>query len=1057
MSASYKVRSFILTMGLASAVVTTIAFVLGTSDSSAAMLSAGSIVGQLPTGQLPVEDPTLIFSGVKFALALVVGVIMAFAFQLLFANLGIAVVAGPDSSTKRSDSDENLGDTIRGIETKVGLGLMISVSLALFLASFLAVKLSLVGSPMIGAIIGVIIWAIFFTLLTWFGSTAVGSLMGSIISTATTGVQGLLGTGSAVLGANIAKNQIISTAEEVTAAVRRELTSGFDPDSIRTTLQRSLDQVQLPQLNFDQLGGQFERLLKDVDFGSIGSGDLLKNVNRDTLAKIVSSRTDLSKQDVNRITDQLEAAWKKVVSSKDGIDPQDLIQQLKSAAPQDLKSGKLSDQLGQLVRSASNPGNSEGSLTSKALQFGTTAVLSRVLQNVNLSDLDVEKIGTQLKALGGTVKAKIDEKSTAKPFGIKPFSLIQADLEDYLLLSPSWRFNQETANEEFRHVIYDPAADPSLIHQELMEVDRDYFVQILSLRDDLTPPRIQDLASQLDAIRVEVLTTTQTAVTQRRSHDLRQNVAQYLRSTSKADLNPEAIARDFALLLADPDVEFDVLVNRLGTLDRQALVQLLGPRPDLNAEESSQIVNQLERTRDQVLLQGQESHCKIQGQSQELRQKVSDYLRDTHKEELNPEGIQRDFKLLFDDPEAGANALRSRLSQFDRDTLVQFLSQRKDLSEEQINQVLDQVESVRDTLVQAPRKLVGKAKEQYEQTTQALADYLRKTKLEELNPEGIQRDITTLFNDPKAGTNALRERLSHVDRDTLVKLLSQRDDLTEEQVNQTIDQVQSALRSVIKAPRRLASRVKQKAVDFESNLESYLQQTHKEQLNPEGIKRDLQLLLHDPRAGLASLGDRASQFDRSTFVALLAQRKDMTKEEANRIADQVEDNFEAAKAQIKKVQQAVQSTIDKGFESVRAYLNGLERPELNYDGIKQDFGKLFNDPQLGLEALSDRLTQFDRDTLVALLSSRDDISEADANRIVGQVESARDGVLHQVERVQRETQRRLEAIKHATQKQVRETRKVAAGAAWWVFSSALVSLGASALAGSLAVTRFIVP
>ena len=1054
---SHKIRGFVLTMGLASAVVTTVAFILGTSDSSAAMFPAGSIVGQLPSAQLPSEDPTLIFSGVKFALALVVGVIMAFAFQLLFANLGIAVVAGPHSSTKRSDSDENLGDTIRGIETKVGLGLMISVSLALFLSSFLAVKLSLVGSPMIGAIIGIIIWAIFFTLLTWFGSTAVGSLMGSIISTATTGVQGLLGTGSAVLGANIAKNQIISTAEEVTAAVRRELTSGFDPDSIRTTLQRSLDQVQLPQLNFDQLGGQFERLLKDVDFGTIGSGDLLKNVNRDTLAKIVSSRTDLSKQDVNRITDQLEAAWKKVVSSKDGIDPQDLIQQLKSAAPQDLKSGKLSDQLGQLVRSASNPGNSEGSLTSKALQFGTTAVLSRVLQNVNLSDLDVEKIGTQLKTLGGTVKAKIGEKSTAKPFGIKPFSLIRADLEDYLLLSPSWRFNQETANEEFRHVIYDSAADPSLIHQELMEIDRDYFVQILSLRDDLTPPRIQDLAGQLDAIRAEVLTTTETAVTQKRSHDLRQNVAQYLRSTSKTDLNPEAIARDFELLLADPDVEFDVLVGRLGKLDRSTLVQLLGQRPDLNAEESSQIINQLEQTRDRVLSQGQESHRKLQGQAQELRQKVSDYLRDTHQEELNPEGIQRDFKLLFDDPEAGANALRNRLSQFDRDTLVQLLSQRKDLSEEQVNQVLDQVESVRDTLVQAPRKLAGKAKEQYEQTTQALAEYLRKTKLEELNPEGIQRDITTLFNDPKAGTNALRERLSHVDRETLVKLLSQRDDLTEEQVNQTIDQVQSALRSVIKAPRRLASRVKQKAVDFESNLESYLQQTHKEQLNPEGIKRDLQLLLHDPRAGLASLGDRASQFDRSTFVALLAQRKDMTKEEANRIADQVEDNFEAAKVQIKKVQQAVQSTIDKGFESVRAYLNGLERPELNYDGIKQDFGKLFNDPQLGLEALSDRLTQFDRDTLVALLSSRDDISEADANRIVGQVESARDGVLHQVERVQRETQRRLESIKHATQKQVRETRKVAAGAAWWVFSSALVSLGASALAGSLAVTRFIVP
>ncbi len=1064
MQVSHKIRSFILTMSLVSVLVTTAAFVLGPSDSSAA-LPANSIVGQLP-----VENPALIFSGAKFGLALVVGVIMAFAFQLLFANLAIAVIAGPDSPTKKSDSDEHLGDTIRGIETKVGLGLLISVSIALFLATFLAVKLSLVGSPMIGSIIGVIIWAIFFTLLTWFGSTAVGSLMGSIISTATTGVQGLLGTGSAVLGANLAKNQIVSTAEEVTAAVRRELTSGFDPDSIRTTLQRSLDQVQLPQLNVDQLGGQFERLLKEVDFSAIGSSDLLKNVNRDTLAKLVSSRTDLSKKDVNRITDQLEAAWKKVVSSKDPIDPQELIQQLKSAAPQDLKSGKFSDQLSELVKSASKQGGSDGNLTSRALQLGTTAILSQVLKNVDLSDLDVEKIGSQLRTFGSSVldpqsnSNASSEPSITKNDGqfngksaAKAFTIIQADLEDYLLLSPSWRFNQENVEEDFRSVIYDAAADPSLIQQELMAIDRAYFVQVLSLRDDITPPRIQNLARQLDAIRVDVLTTAQAAATQKQSQDLRQNVEYYLRSTSKADLNPDAIARDFGPLLAYPEVGFDLLGQRLGQFDRPTLEQLLSQRQDLNSDESSQIINQLENTRDRVLSQGQESHNLLQGQAQELRQKVSDYLRDTHKEELSPEGIQRDFKTLFDDPEAGANALRNRLSQFDRDTLVQLLSQRQDLSEEQVNQVLDQVESVRDTVVQAPRKLAGKAKEQYEQTTQALADYLRKTKLEELNPEGIQRDLATLFNDPKAGTHALQERLSHVDRETLVKLLSQRDDLTEEQVNQTIDQVQSALRSVIKAPRRLANRVQKKAVDFESNLESYLQRTHKEELNPEGIKRDLQLLLHDPRAGLSSLGDRAAQFDRGTFVALLAQRKDMTEEEANRIADQVEANFEAAKAQIKKVQQAVQSTIDKGFESVRTYLNNLERPELNYDGIKQDFGKLFNDPQLGLEALSDRLTHFDRGTLIALLSSRDDISEADANRIVGQVESARNGVLNQVERVQHETQRRLEAIKHATQKQVRETRKVAAGAAWWVFSSALFSLAASALAGSLAVTRYVVP
>jgi len=76
------------------------------------------------------------------------------------------------------------------------------------------------------------------------------------------------------------------------------------------------------------------------------------------------------------------------------------------------------------------------------------------------------------------------------------------------------------------------------------------------------------------------------------------------------------------------------------------------------------------------------------------------------------------------------------------------------------------------------------------------------------------------------------------------------------------------------------------------------------------------------------------------------------------------------------------------------------------------------------------------------------------HRVIEQVESARDNVLHKVEKIQQETQKRLESVKHEAQKQVRETRKMAAGAAWWVFSSALSSLAASAIAGYLAVTRF---
>lgn len=1017
----------------------------------------------IPIAQVSVEpgvialEEELMFSGPQFLVALIAGLMMAFAFQFLLTNLSVAFAASP-GALPDSDESESIGKTIRGIETKLGLFVLITVSIALFIASFLAVKLSLVGSTTLGAILGVVIWATYFSVLVWLGSGAVGSLVGSFISTATSGMQSMMGVATTALGANVAKNQVVSTAEEITAAVRRELTSGFDPDSIQKTLQSSLSNLQLPKLNLDEIKGQFETLLKDSNLKDVADSDFLKNIDRDSLVKLVSSRTDFSKQEVDRVADQLESALKSVVGSSGK--PQDVTEQLasllKSAKPEDLTSKAMTDQLNQLVKTVSGTMTPGSNLTNRALQLGLGGLLSQVMKNTNLSDLDVEKVSGQLQQLRTTLQGQADKvgKQISEK-SAKPFSVIQSDLESYLLSSPPWHLNRETIKQEFKDVIFDPQADPSAIRKELESIDRTYFVETLSRRDGFTPERIQDIASQLEDIRAEVFNSVQTAESETRSQDLRSRVENYLKSTGKEELNPESIEREFTLLLEDPEAGLDALGSRLGQFDRDTLVKLLGQREDVNPEEANQIVGQLESTRDRVLAQAKDVQDRVQSEAQELRRKVEEYLRNTQKEELNPEGIERDLRTLFDDPQAGLSALRSRLSQFDRDTLVQLLSQRQDLSEEQVNQVLDQVESVRDSILQAPQKVVGKAKEQYEQTTTAIADYLRKTDLQELDPEGIQRDLQTLLSDPKAGTYALRDRLSQVDRDTLVKLLTQQGNLTEEQVNQAIEQVQTAIRGTIKAPRRLAKRAQKQAIDFETSLENYLRNTHKEELNPDGIKRDLQLLLQHPQSGLGNLGDRLSQVDRSTLVALLSQRKDITEEEANRIADQVESTFKSSVEQIQKVQQTVQSAIEGVFGKMRDYLDSLERPELSYEGIQQDFSTLFDDPQAGFEALRHRLGGFDRDTLIAVLSSREDISEADANRIVAQVEGARDRVLNQAERIQQGTQRRIKEVRQQAQKQAIEAQKMAADAAWWLFGAALTSLAASAIAGFLAVgTRF---
>jgi ElaB/YqjD/DUF883 family membrane-anchored ribosome-binding protein len=264
--------------------------------------------------------------------------------------------------------------------------------------------------------------------------------------------------------------------------------------------------------------------------------------------------------------------------------------------------------------------------------------------------------------------------------------------------------------------------------------------------------------------------------------------------------------------------------------------------------------------------------------------------------------------------------------------------------------------------------------------------------------------------------------------------------------------VQSTLKNIAKAPRRAAIRTQEKVQNFQHAIADYLRSTDKAELSPTGIKRDVELLLHDPRAGAESLKNRLASFDRSTLVALLSQREDIDESDVNRMVDEILAVRDNAMSQLQMIQDKIQSVMDRILARIKDYLNGLDRPELAYNGIKQDINILFNDPQAGFIALKDRFSQLDRDTLIAIMSSRDDISQADAERIISQIERTRDRTLQRAERIQTEAAMRLESAKKQAAEQVEETRQAAATASWWLFLTALLSAIASAGAGALGVT-----
>ncbi|MBD2000185.1 MFS transporter [Leptolyngbya sp. FACHB-541] len=1060
--------------------------------------------GQFWLAQVPeVENPeqaSALFEGAdwgtQFLIALISGLVLAFAIQLVLTNLSVAVgisylgkYTDPDashsnrsSSSSDDDSSGGIGSTIRKISLGVGVWTLITVTIALLISCFLAVKLSLLVSPVLGAITGLVIWGTYFSLLVGISSTTAGSLVGTVVNAATSGFQAILGTAAAAIGGSAVNRQVVSTAEAAASAVRREFGAAVDPVSIRETVEDYLDTLRPTELNMSEIRSEFERMLNDPELRAVAGSDRLQNVDRQTFVDLVSSRTDLSKREVNRIADQLERTWKQTLGQRaQGDRMAELLDYLRSTQQGQLNTEEFNRKIDQLIDEIrqsrdtysqqgaggyqSGPGGQSGqsgqsgiAASVQSLQTSLMPLMGMIMGRADISDLNLEKVMDRLKSVQGTAQSVFGEQASklGSQFGVEtsvtPYNTIRADIENYLLNTYAWQMSSEAIARDFRNVLYDPAADPAAVRRQLEQINRSDFIDILASRGLLTQAQLQRIADQLEMVRREVLVTARGAEEREAALSLRQRIETYLSFTPKTQLlSPNDNQRAFRALLEDSEADYETLSGRLAPYTRSELGLLLESRQDILPEERGPILDQLEKTRDQVLSESLSLNEQARQRTEQTWQNLQGYLQNTGRDELNPNAIRNELQVLLNDPQAGMELLRARASHFDRNTLVQLLAQRKDMNEDQASEILNQVESTWFKVTHSPQLLTGQAKQQYDQATSTIADYLRSTGRDELNPEGIQRDLQKLLNDPKAGATALRDRLSRMDRETLVQLLNQRQDLSEEQINQTIDQLQESIRTVLRAPRRLALRAQQQVLDFESTVEEYLRNTDKEELNPEGIKRDLQLLVQDPRFGLRNLGDRLSRFDRNTLVALLSQRKDMTPEEAERVVGQIESVRDQIVTQFRNVQYRIQAVIDGIFARIRNYLNALERPELNYDGIKRDLRTLFNDPQAGFDALRGRLGQVDRGTLVALLSSREDISESDANRIIDQVEGARFSVLQRAERLQQDAQRRLEAAKRQAQIQADETRKAAANAAWWLFATALVSAAASAGAGWLAV------
>jgi hypothetical protein len=356
-----------------------------------------------------------------------------------------------------------------------------------------------------------------------------------------------------------------------------------------------------------------------------------------------------------------------------------------------------------------------------------------------------------------------------------------------------------------------------------------------------------------------------------------------------------------------------------------------------------------------------------------------------------------------------------------------------------------------------------------------LQKYVSQLKPPSIDPAQIRREISKLLDQTEIEAVSTTEG-PFFERERILATLQTRSGLNADQARTIIDNVEQAMAvfreekttgkgkisTLADTSLRMAGLSPEEAEDFRKRFENYLRRTGKQELSPEGIKRDLERLASDPKGGMAALRERLSQIDRETVLALLSQRKDVNQEEAQRIMDRIEQVIGTLTGGVQAAREAgekraaepsmLQAARDSALRKVEDYLNSLQRPELRYEGIRHDVQRLFHDPRAGADALMRRLRSMDRDTIKAILASRRDISEEDAEQMLQRIETARDDAMHKAERMKQEIERRLEETRREALELAEESRKAAATAAWWATATTVVSGLAAMLGGIMAVT-----
>ncbi|MEX0929300.1 MAG: hypothetical protein WD266_01350 [Balneolales bacterium] len=273
---------------------------------------------------------------------------------------------------------------------------------------------------------------------------------------------------------------------------------------------------------------------------------------------------------------------------------------------------------------------------------------------------------------------------------------------------------------------------------------------------------------------------------------------------------------------------------------KSLFLEVAGKRPNISEKEKKQLTDAFDQAKeiyqskgsgmDKVLSAVDHFSPGDEEQGRKYRENVEHYLRETNVAELQPDNLKEDLDHILNNPKAAPDVVQARASKIDRSALKSMLTTKEGMTDEKAEQYLDKADEFLNYIKSKANETQERSKsqaggmpeggrgdgeghssgEQKIRAEQTIKEWFDRMDQPELEYNKFKQAAKRIMDDPKTAPAVLKKQLSHMDRDSLISLISNNRQISREQAERYAEKIEEARDEVLSKTDEIERQVREK-------------------------------------------------------------------------------------------------------------------------------------------------------------------------------------------------------------------------------------------------------